>query len=69
MTMSPLDDFLYQLNKYMEYTTEMRSSFEHLTEHEKQIIKEASPHKQGPEELSKNAYEWHDALYETLQKK
>ncbi|WP_246363633.1 hypothetical protein [Halobacillus locisalis] len=69
MTMSPMDDFLYHLHKYMEYTTEMRSSFEHLTEREQQIIKEASPMSQGPEELSKHAYEWHDALYATLQKK
>lgn len=69
MTMNPMDDFLYHLKKYMEYTTEMRESFEHLTEREQQIIKEASPRRHDPEELSKHAYEWHDALYETMQKK
>ncbi|MCA0969464.1 hypothetical protein LCM20_02520 [Halobacillus litoralis] len=68
MSQSPLDDFLYHLKRYMEYTTEMRSSFEHLTEREKQMIIEASPSQQGPEELSKHAYEWHDALYSTLKK-
>ncbi|TGB05099.1 hypothetical protein [Halobacillus salinus] len=68
MTMRPLDDFLYHLHKYMEYTTEMRSSFEHLTAREKQIVQEASPDHLGPEQLSKHAYKWHDDLYEVLDK-
>ncbi|RWZ60780.1 hypothetical protein EQV77_05655 [Halobacillus fulvus] len=69
MTMNPMDDFLYHLHKYMEYTTEMRSSFEHLTEHQQSLILNASPAKQGPEELSQHAYAWHDALYKTMEKK
>lgn len=66
MTMNPMDDFLYQLKKYMEYTTELRSSYEHLSDHEKNMIVEASPTKQGPETLSKHAYAWHDELFERM---
>ncbi|MBH0228956.1 hypothetical protein LCL89_06295 [Halobacillus yeomjeoni] len=66
MAPSPMEDFLYHLKKYMEYTTEMRASYEHLSEHEKKVILESAPHMNGPEELSKNAYAWHDELFERL---
>lgn len=68
MTMNPMEDFLFHLKKYMEYTTEMRASYEHLSDHEQNLIVEASPDKQGPHELSKHAYEWHDELYKNLHK-
>ncbi|MBN8234252.1 hypothetical protein JF544_03290 [Halobacillus kuroshimensis] len=68
MTMNPMDDFLWHLKKYMEYTTEMRASYEHLSDHEKSLIVESSPTKQGPETLSKQAYAWHDELFERLKK-
>ncbi|WP_226578219.1 hypothetical protein [Halobacillus litoralis] len=69
MSMNEMDDFLYHLKKYMEYTTEMRSSYEHLSDREKNLIVESSPTKQGPETLSKQAYAWHDELFDRLNKK
>lgn len=66
MTMNPMEDFLYHLKKYMEYTTEMRASYEHLSEHEKKVIVESAPMNKGPEELSKEAYAWHDELFDRL---
>ncbi|MCA1012600.1 MULTISPECIES: hypothetical protein [Halobacillus] len=66
MSTDMLEDFQYHLKKYMEYTTEMRAAFEHLSEHQQKIIVEASPTKTGPETLSKQAYAWHDELYKRL---
>ncbi|KHE67070.1 hypothetical protein [Halobacillus sp. BBL2006] len=68
MSMNHMDDFLYQLKKYMEYTTELRSSYEHLSEHEKSLVVEASPTKNSPETIAKQAYTWHDDLFERLNK-
>ena len=68
MSMNEMEDFLYHLKKYMEYTTEMRSSYEHLSDHQKKIILDAAPEKQGPEALSKQAYAWHDELFKRLNK-
>ncbi|UOQ93006.1 hypothetical protein MUO14_21820 [Halobacillus shinanisalinarum] len=67
MTMNPLDDFLYQLNKYVEYSTELRSSFEHLTEHEKNIIRDSHPTSSDPLKITKQAYDWHDVLFEKVE--
>lgn len=63
MTMDPMEDFLYHLKKYMEYTTEMRSSYEHLTAEQKEKVIQASPAGKDPEVLSKHAYTWHDKLF------
>ncbi|MGP4062227.1 hypothetical protein [Halobacillus litoralis] len=63
MPPNEMEDFLYHLKKYMEYTTEMRAAYEHLSEHGKSLVVEASPTKQGPETLSQQAYAWHDELY------
>ncbi|MYL48893.1 hypothetical protein GLV98_05325 [Halobacillus litoralis] len=68
MPVSEVEDFLYHLKKYMEYTTEMRASYEHLSDHHKNIVVNSSPTKSGPETLSKHAYAWHDELFERLKK-
>ncbi|GGF12370.1 hypothetical protein GCM10010954_08840 [Halobacillus andaensis] len=68
MTMNPMDDFLYHLKRYMEYTTEMRSSYEHLSEHEKKMILEAHPDGNSPEVISKQVYQWHDTLFKRMEK-
>ncbi|MGI8314074.1 hypothetical protein [Halobacillus mangrovi] len=68
MSMNHMEDFLYQLKDYMQYTTELRSSYEHLSEHEKKLVVEASPTKQSPEVMAKQAYAWHDELFKSLNK-
>ncbi|WP_101843718.1 hypothetical protein [Halobacillus sp. Marseille-P3879] len=68
MTMNAMDDFLFHLKRYMEYTTEMRSSYEHLTDAEKNMILEAHPDGNSPEEISKKVYQWHDTLFKRLEK-
>ncbi|MFD2925339.1 hypothetical protein [Halobacillus naozhouensis] len=67
MTMNPMDDFLYQLNKYVEYATELRSSYEHLTDHEKSIIRESHPYGSEPETITQQAYDWHDTLFKKVE--
>ncbi|MCP3030636.1 hypothetical protein LF817_04715 [Halobacillus sp. A1] len=68
MTMNPMDDFLYHLKRYMEYTTEMRSSYEHLTAQEKEKIVESHPDGNSPEVISKQVYQWHDNLFKRMGK-
>ncbi|SFJ90954.1 hypothetical protein SAMN04487936_105166 [Halobacillus dabanensis] len=63
MSQNELEDFLYHLKKYMEYTTEMRAAFEHLSDEQQRMIVDASPTKEGPETISKHAYAWHDELF------
>ncbi|MFD1017982.1 hypothetical protein [Thalassobacillus hwangdonensis] len=63
MSMNEMNDFLYHLKKYMEYTTEMRDTYERLSDYEKEVVKKAHPLSQSPETISKQAYKWHDAIY------
>lgn len=69
MSQNELEDFLYHLKKYMEYTTEMRTAYEHLSDEQQRIIVDASPTKQGPEVFSKHAYAWHEELFNRVNPK
>ncbi|MFG6119171.1 hypothetical protein [Thalassobacillus sp. B23F22_16] len=66
--MDQMNDFLYQLKRHMQYTSELRDAYEKLPVEQKEIVKNASPRKESPEDLSKHAYQWHDNLFKVVDK-
>ncbi|MBM7552961.1 hypothetical protein [Thalassobacillus pellis] len=64
--MDELDNFLHKLSSYTKEVTELRTSYEHMTTEQQEIVRNAAPNGESPETLSKIAYKWHDALYEQV---
>ncbi|SEH69568.1 hypothetical protein SAMN05192559_103119 [Halobacillus karajensis] len=64
MAVSEAEDFLYHLKKYMEYTTEMRASYEHLSDNHKKTVVDSSPTKQGPKPYQDMPTLGHDELFD-----
>ncbi|WP_235062614.1 hypothetical protein [Thalassobacillus devorans] len=66
--MDELNDFLYQLKRHMVSTSELRDAYEKLPVHQQEIVRNASPRNESPEDLSKHAYQWHDNLFKVVDK-
>ncbi|WP_371068437.1 hypothetical protein [Sediminibacillus sp. JSM 1682029] len=64
--MLELQDFLYELNKYMDQSSTLKDAFNRLTETEKQLVLSQSPTHTSPVELAENAIKWHTAMQKEM---
>lgn len=56
--MNEMQNFLFHLNKYVEYATEMRDAYERLSTEQQQLVIESSPTQESPETVSQKSYTW-----------
>ncbi|SDJ75805.1 hypothetical protein [Sediminibacillus albus] len=64
--MQQLQDFLYELNKYMDQTSVLKDSYNRLTDSEKNLVLSQSPTNQSPDKLSEDATKWLSAMQKEM---
>ncbi|WP_053219835.1 hypothetical protein [Virgibacillus senegalensis] len=60
--MLELQDFLYELNKYMDQTSILKDAYNRLSDSEKQFVLSQSPNQTPPDVLAEDATKWLSAM-------
>ncbi|QTM99256.1 hypothetical protein ERJ70_08040 [Sediminibacillus dalangtanensis] len=64
--MLELQDFLYELNKYMDQSSILKDAYNRLSDTEKQLVLSQSPTQTPPDELAENATKWLSAMQKEM---
>ncbi|WP_077622186.1 hypothetical protein [Sediminibacillus massiliensis] len=64
--MTELQDFLYELNRYMNQTSVLQDSYKRLSENEKQLVLAQSPNGSSPDALYNQSISWLNSLQEEM---